>query len=124
MGYRSDVGIEFYAVDAHKEAVVKMWLREHLPLDHPDFKLLGAFEEIEDGYRFFAADVKWYDTYPAVMRMHEVMEKFVDLFCQDDIGSDAAVEFVRIGEETEDIEIERHGDVDYRVNVRKQICFD
>lgn len=120
MGYRSDVGIEFYSPEEHgKIAVVKMWLRENLPFK--DWNE-DAFRETEDGYRFFVSDVKWYDTYSPIENMNQAIEKFEELFC--DIDPCAACEFVRIGEEDEDVERRVNGEVEYRISVSKQIQFD
>lgn len=120
MGYRSDVGIEFYSPEEHgKIAVVKMWLRENLPFK--DWNE-DAFRETEDGYRFFVSDVKWYDTYSPIENMNQAIEKFEELFC--DIDPCAAYEFVRIGEEDEDVERRVNGEVEYRISVSKQIQFD
>lgn len=120
MGYRSDVAAVFYTQDETKVGVIKMWLRENLP-----FKDWGeeAFDERSDGYDFYVRQTKWYDAYSEVERMDELMEKFRALFCDVD-DPDGALEFVRIGEEDADIEIERYGNYDFRVSVGKSICIE
>jgi len=119
MGYRSDVGVVFYATLKDKEGVVKLWLRENLPFDDWSEE---DFEEIDDGYKFHVSDVKWYDGYPDIERFTEVKDKFVELFCDKDPC--AACESVRIGEEDDDVEVERVGDHEYRVTVSRSICLD
>lgn len=122
MGYRSDVGALFYTQDESKVGVIKMWLRENLPFKDWEWSP-DAFYEEEDGFRFFVEDVKWYDTYPEIERFNEVSEKFVELFCDID-DAYGAYEFIRIGEEDEDIEKKSAGDHDYRISMSKAIHFD
>lgn len=119
MGYRSDVGAAFYASQEDKIGVVKLWLRENLP-----FKDWGEddFEETKDGYKFYVSDVKWYDSYPDIQRFVSAKDMFSKMFC--DIDPCAVYEFVRIGEEDDDVEIEREGDYEFRVTVSRQICLD
>lgn len=120
MGYRSTVGAMFYTQDETKVGVVKLWLRENLPFSDWD---TNEFEEIEDGFRFCASDIKWYGTFLAVERFYEIAEKFKDMFCMGETPA-GAYEFVRVGEETTDIEEDSAGDHDYRVRVSVDIVFD
>ena len=119
MGYRSDVGMAFYAMQEDKVGVVKLWLRENLPFKDWDE---DDFEETKDGYKFYVSDVKWYESFPEVHRFYLARDKFVEIFC--DIDPHAACEFVRVGEQDDDIEVERGGDHEFRLSVSKQICFD
>jgi len=127
MGYRSDVGALFYTSEQMRDkiGVVKLWLRENLPFKDWEWTDYPAFEEMEDGYKFFVSNVKWYDTYPEIEHMNQAMEKFRELFCDADDGEIVgALEFIRIGESDDDVEIEREGDVAYRVEVTREICFE
>ena len=73
--------------------------------------------------KFSLEDVKWYPSYPDV-QMFEAMLREFDVL---DDGSDAGIpgyctEFIRIGEETDDVEERHTGDNNqYYLNVRREI---
>ena len=50
-------------------------------------------------------DVKWYDSYPDVIQFNEFIEAFVELADDDESKLTWAYEFVRFGEELNDIEV-------------------
>jgi len=81
---------------------------------------------------FIDHDTKWYSHYEDVA-MHEALLDFfggkADAILTDDANEDAAIEgqFVRIGEEDEDIETRTFGegfDVWGRLSVERSICRD
>ena len=84
----------------------------------------GGFEVDEARYRinFSAHDVKWYSDYTDV-KWHEALIELADEWANDeDNHSEIAYAFVRIGEETEDIEEKNGGDYDYSwVQVNRSI---
>jgi hypothetical protein len=118
MGYRSDVAMLFYTRDTTKVAVLKLWLHENLPFgDWPE----EDFKEVEDGYKFSVTHVKWYEGYEEVARFNEVIEKYKDLFCNEER---CAFEFVRLGEGLEDVEEDYAGVTDDRIYVTRTIAFN
>jgi hypothetical protein len=109
MGYRSDVAVAFYSVAEEHNAVIKLWLDENLPFK--DWDLSDAWTPIEDrGWLFHIESVKWYESYPEVEAMDKVIKEFVALFIEGENNEQtAALEFVRLGEESNDNEETRYG---------------
>jgi hypothetical protein len=77
----------------------------------------------EHALMFSLEDVKWYPSYPDV----QLFEKMLAAFDVADDGSDAGIsgyctEFVRVGEENDDVEERHTGDNNqYYLNVRRSI---
>ena len=97
MGYRSEVAyvIVFETVDKRDTFVELMRAKndEHINTALKEVKALIGGREIT----FHECQVKWYDGYPEVGAHDQLMRNARDLF-------DAATRFIRIGEETDDIE--------------------
>lgn len=69
-------------------------------------------------------DVKWYESYPDVQRFKAMMDTFHDGGHDDEIVG-YCTEFVRIGEDYDDVEIEQTGDhVVHFLSVRREIECD
>lgn len=110
MGYRSQVVAVFYASNVVDFPVLKLWLDENFPMkewsNHVRWFDRGVVFEIED--------IKWYDSYPDIISFNETADAFRDLFCQGTKEMLAgAYEFMRIGEDYDDVEVVRDGDHDY-----------
>jgi len=107
MGYRSDVVGAFYVSKEEHFPMVKLWLDENFPL-----------KEFEENVRWFnrgmvleCSDVKWYESFPDVQRYAEAADKFIDL-CNAEVSEGTPTfnyEFVRIGEDYDDVEVIREG---------------
>lgn len=119
MGYRSDVAFAFYSTSEEHKGVVTLWLKENLPFDTWNVYEYWLVDEQRGSYIFRAEDVKWYPEDPDVKVIESVCKKFKTLFCEDE--SVAACEYVRIGEELEDLETEYCGDADYILSVSRSI---
>ncbi len=119
MGYRSDVAMVFYAAKNEEWPTLKLWLQENFPV--------GMFEaEIQWNHhsmQLVCENVKWYDDYDEVKAAMGAFNKFVDMFCEGDKNTvNAAAEFVRVGENYEDICTEYHGECcGYALDVSRQI---
>lgn len=115
MGYRSDVVMVMYAPREEHAAAIKLWIKENFPWRTWDERDCIAW--LDNGLLFRADNIKWYDGYPEVDEVNRVRREFVDLFCNyevngevDDVGvCKGAYEYIRVGEEFDDIEIEREG---------------
>lgn len=149
MGYRSDVVAIFYATDVlmiddseakakefneRNRAKLKLFVEENFPkywrgtgneLDDHLTMLEG-----DDGrirrliFKFRADNIKWYEGYPEVIAFEQFWEKFSDLVDTEEEGNDPcdwAAEFVRLGENTEDIEEKSIGDSDWLLQVNRYI---
>lgn len=125
MGYRSDVTAVFYVRKAQHFPVLKLWLQENFPMD--------TFHEyirwFDRGMIFEEGDTKWYSDYDEVKAFNEAVEKYLGLMNMDvNEGDDPPMffyEFVRIGENYEDIETEYQGDnCEYLLGVSRSVTMD
>lgn len=118
MGYRSDVKALIYPLGG-----------EHNLLEYDKLKLLfnttfqDVFEAWGEDYfswndkhrvlEFDANSVKWYDSYPEVQRLVKFLAEVQDLGYE--------YEFLRIGEEVEDVEEDSSGDAENYMYVERTI---
>ena len=124
MGYRSDVVCIMYATNADvvRQAMVNEWLRQRIP--EGDEKL---FEIRDDRAVFRVKQWKWYEDYEEVKVLSSLFSEFAQTFCLDERdrdNSDYAVEFIRVGEDYEDIETWANGQSEYRLYVERTITVD
>ena len=104
MGYRSELTAIFYCHNQDDYPSMKLFVEENIG---------GAFkedlteEELNDRkyIKFYLEDVKWYDSYPDVIQFNEFIEAFVELADDAESKLTWAYEFVRFGEELNDIEV-------------------
>ena len=137
MGYRSDVAIQIYGGSDKEEALTKIaelkqFIKESfdtLPENSKgDVNSRISSSEQETGKDFwitvdgvdelffFASGVKWYEGYVDVDYFQGIVEKASEI--------DLNFEYIRIGEETDDIEIEFSGeDCEYRMSVNRSIDY-
>lgn len=122
MGYRSEVAIAFYVHDPEHNGVVSLWLKSNFPFDAWDLTDRTFTEKNEPVYSFVfhVKGIKWYDGYPAVVRIEKLIEDFDELFCsgENDI---AACEFMRSGEEYDDVEHDTYGETSDVLSISKSI---
>jgi hypothetical protein len=121
MGYRSDVAAVFYAKDKKDFPVVKLWLDENFPMDtfHDNIRWFDR------GVVFHDTHVKWYDDYEDVKAFEAAREKFVDMFCNDlSVGVKGAYEFMRVGENYDDIEHDGWGEYEGLLECERSIRID
>jgi len=140
MGYRSDVAAVFYVTHANEpdypkaKALLDLWYAQlkETKWHRDDFG--DCFSSLNKthgyGYTFQCEEVKWYDSYPNVRQFDEVVKKYhADYIDNDELDGGSGLnkyfcyEFVRIGEETDDIVEERSGDHDYLLYVARSIAF-
>ena len=120
MGYRSDVVAAFYATP-DKAAAMKLFVDENFPEE-----LAGSLRPIDNklyqGYLFEDENVKWYDSSPEVIAFNRFVSNYLELAEQEEIKW--AYEFVRIGEDSDDIEETRSDYADYLVYPIRSINSD
>ena len=123
MGYRSDVAAVFYVSEARHFPVLKLWLDENFPIKEFDENIRW----FNRGMVFECDDVKWYESYPDVQAFDAAQGKFIDL-CNAEVSEGTPTfnyEFIRIGENIEDVEVEREGiDYEYLLEVVRNISID
>jgi hypothetical protein len=121
MGYRSEVAIKVYGDDEGMLEFKKAFDEAHdklLPEEQGWVDDLMREEEVngfEDNvFTFHAQDIKWYDNYSHVKFFIGLLDHI------EDFGINA--EFVRIGEDYDDIVTEQYGDnIDYFLGVSRSI---
>ena len=104
MGYRSEVTAIFYCHNQDDYPSMKLFVEENIG---GTFKEDLTEEESNDRkyIKFYLEDVKWYDSYPDVIQFNEFIKAFVELADDDESKLTWAYEFVRFGEELNDIEV-------------------
>ena len=103
MGYRSNVMAVFYTYDPNEYPPIKLFIDEHIPEWCRGEEFMSTFVGNHDlhGIKFTMSDVKWYPSYPDVKGFEDALDKFEKL---SDGGDKWLWEFVRLGEEVEDVE--------------------
>jgi hypothetical protein len=117
MGYRSDVAIAMYAVDNKDAPAIKLWLTENFPV-----------KEWEDEIRWFdrgmilsANNIKWYDDTDEIKDVLKALHEFEELFIDDGDTPEGAYEFVRIGEDDDDVAQRREGNYEWLISLERSI---
>jgi len=125
MGYRSVVEAVFYTRNEEEYPLLKLYVEENFPKfwKEEDIDCLKPIKANNVwGCHFIADNVKWYESYPEIREFNEFVVKFNQLLTENERARPTwAYEFVRIGEETEDIEEERSENADFILSVRREI---
>lgn len=120
MGYRSEVAIKVYGEaenmvafkKAYDEALDKLPEVEQGYID--DLMRDNERNGFDDNVFTFHADyIKWYDEYPNV----QFFIGLLDLV--DELGVNS--EFIRVGEDYDDIETDYQGDCEYMLGIKRMI---
>ena len=101
MGYRSDVKAAFYVRDAKHFPVLKLWLDENFPME----QLGNCIRWFDRGMVFEEESVKWYEDFDDVKAFDAAVEKYLELVNAARVND----EFVRLGENYEDIVTDYEG---------------
>ena len=123
MGYRSDVTIAIYG-DTEPFATFKDEATQRFKAIYSDDEIYLRESEFKTCFswdpNFFLFEVegwKWYEEYPAV----QFYEGLLDLAAE--LGLNA--EFIRVGDEFEDVETKYRGDdIEYRLGVERRIVIN
>lgn len=130
MGYRSNVDLVFYTRDNEfipegermPFAALKLWVDENYPVKEAEGEWGATVTyEPERGYIYISyLDVKWYPS----THTQDVDAAFATFNKTFEDANNVAYEFVRIGEQTDDIEEDRSAEADYRLGVGREVHFD
>lgn len=128
MGYRSDVTIVMYPNERHKDkfAALKLYVDENLP---DQFKVVG---EGDDRYLLLEfGGIKWYEGYEEVDAYCRAFSEWEETFADpnpDPTRSEHApifhYEFMRIGEEYEDVDYHCSYGSDHALNLSRETYID
>ena len=121
MGYRSDVHALFYTTIKEDLPVLKLYMDENYPKDLHDLEEISSNRIY--GYEVKYDNVKWYESYEYVKAFEAFKTQYRALIDEQEEGKKWKFEFVRIGEETDDVEQEQH-DSSYVLSVRRSIEAD
>jgi hypothetical protein len=133
MGYRSSVTCIMYAVKVKGEedtkagqAIVNLWLRQRIPnmKELTGLDLHSYFEFEKDKAVFKIEDWKWYPDYPEVKALENIFKEFADTFCGEQEDCAYAMEFIRFGEDWGDVEAQRRGNYDCRLDFHRTVYID
>lgn len=125
MGYRSAVTVAFYTRDPDvllPFSALKLWFDENYPHTQARAEWDAEIKEGDDWIMVRYEGVKWYPNYTHPSEVDFAIHKFVDTFDADNKDT-AAYEFVRIGEEINDISEHRSDWADYRLVVSREVHF-
>lgn len=124
MGYRSEVKAVFYAPQ-EKWAALKLYVDENFPTvgDLIKDEDLKEFDTgLYCGYLFEQDDVKWYPNYAEVIAFTDFTRAFLELAEGENAEAlQWSYEFVRLGENYDDIETVYSNNSDYLLGVRREI---
>jgi hypothetical protein len=130
MGYRSDVTMIMYPSADHRDkfAALKLYVDENLP---------DEFEVIGEGDRrylhCYIDGVKWYDSYEEVDTYSKLFSEWDEMFADPDDPSAKKgwqadtifqYEFLRIGEDYEDVEYHQSYGADHVLNMSREVYID
>jgi hypothetical protein len=125
MGYRSDVMAVFYTYDPNEYPAMKLFIDENVPefFRSDEYMRLfsGGMPKQVQGIKFTMNGMKWYPSYPDVQGFEQAIEKFEKL---SDGGDKWLWEFVRLGEEVEDVEDKSCAEAESLLYVNRSIECD
>ena len=123
MGYRSVVEAVFYTRNEEEYPLLKLYVDENFPKSE---ELREGLKPIKAnnvwGCHFIADNVKWYESYPEIQEFNEFVVKFNQLLMENERARPTwAYEFVRLGEQSDDVEEERSDNAEFILCVRREI---
>lgn len=123
MGYRSDVHALFYTTNKDDLPVLKLYMDENFLKDESVFELKEIESNAIYGYELVLEQMKWYEGYEYVKAFDAFKTKYLGLIAEQEPGKQWRFEFVRVGEDAEDIEFEQE-DSSYVLSVSRKIECD
>lgn len=123
MGYRSDVHAVFYT-NEDDWPVLKLFFDENFPMEQLGAGVRELKSEQLRGYYFLETHTKWYESYPEVQAFDTFVGKLLSYINADENAQPWRYEFVRIGEDDDDMEIVREGDCDWLLNPERTVRTD
>ena len=123
MGYRSDVTAVFYTTDKEAWPAMKLYVDENFPEE-----LKGDLREADSknitGYVFEGQGWKWYDSYPDVQAFNRFVSNLLELVHDEEASLSWHYEFARIGEDYDDVQVDRSDDSAFVLSIARAIEVD
>jgi hypothetical protein len=113
--------------DIGDNTIVKEFVRSRVEAYSGDAEghVKASFNYDGWGVKFQADDWKWYDSYPDIIFLEALFDEFEELLIGDDASNTSyALEFVRLGEESDDIEERMRGAIEGRTWISRCITVD
>lgn len=115
MGYRSDVAICIYGPkDKMTALVAAARIQGCMPETNDSGLHMFDYDDSKHMIHAFYEEVKWYDGYEDVDTWHEFLGQAAEF-------DDLSTEFIRIGENYDDIEANRHGEHQYFLGANRSV---
>jgi hypothetical protein len=120
MGYRSVVEAVFYTRNEEEYPLLKLYVEENFPKFWKD-EDIDCLKPIKAnnvwGCHFIADNVKWYTDYSDIREFNEFAGEFISF------GEDRnwKYEFVRLGEQADDVEEHRSDNAEFILSVCREI---
>jgi hypothetical protein len=129
MGYRSDVAAIFYVEHLDQLPLLQLFVEENFPFDEFEGNMKHIDSDYVHGYEFRTHDTKWYDSNEGVQMFDKFTERFVGLADEKDGKKGGylrnwAYEFIRLGEDSDDIERESSEQCYGLLDLSRQIEID
>ena len=116
MGYRSDVKLVFYCKnEGDNFAKLEAWVGEKLK-EEAEYSQRIEHGSLQ-GIMFVWEWIKWYEDYPEIAKIIQAMDEFSDTMTEDGF----MYEFIRVGEEDDDIEHRDSNNAAGLLSVRRTI---
>lgn len=129
MGYRSDIDIVFYVPSVSDTAypLLKLWFDANYPHAEAKDEWCASIDYDEENQAILVGyqDVKWYGGYDhpqAVEKAFDDIDRLITTVTEDDTDAvpfEIAWEFVRIGEDDNDVETRASDNADYVIAVNR-----
>jgi hypothetical protein len=105
-------------------AALKFWFEENYPVREAVDEWCANIRQKDGAIVVDYEDVKWYESYEHVIAVEAAIRKFDETFECDKEEGHYAHEFLRIGEDDTDIEVERSDWNDHLLYVSRAIRVD
>jgi hypothetical protein len=124
MGYRSDVGLMFYTTNQQEVPfpAIKLWFDENFPKREAEGEWAAWIDYGDDYVYVFYSSVKWYDDYDHPQKVQNDITNFYHAFKGK--SEYVAYDFIRIGEDDNDIEFDYSEYSEYRLGCRREIVIN
>lgn len=133
MGYRSNVDVVFYVPNESETAygLLKLWFDENYPHAEAKNEWDASIDYDEENLAILVSyqDVKWYPSYEHPQRVEKAFNDIDNMLEEQDLTGteqgpditpfDIAWEFVRIGEEDQDIEMRVSENAEYVITLNR-----
>ena len=126
MGYRSQVSCVIYPTERNRDVgeerynliktLMNTQFKDVMDCWGDDYFVWYDHKKVLE---FTASDIKWYDGYPDIQRFNDMRD-----FFENELNEQISVEFARIGEEYNDIDIECSLYAENLLNINRSIETD